>query len=95
MSFMREFWNQTAPHPFDKTYSLFCILGVPVVWFQVGRKAGYIWLENIWSTQEGNGYGSKALDWFCALADKFGIEIRGNIYPPEAGRLNVEQLSAW
>jgi len=94
-SFMREFWRQTAPHSSDRACSMFCVSDVPVVWCWVARKDGYIWLENIWSTQEGNGYGSKALDWFCTLADEFGVEIRGDIQPPHGGRLDYEELSAW
>src|SRR5207249_6704772 len=92
---MREFWRQTAPHSSDRACSMFCVSDVPVVWCWVARKDGYIWLENIWSTQEGNGYGSKALDWFCTLADEFGVEIRGDIQPPHGGRLDYEELSAW
>src|SRR2546429_6489724 len=89
---MREFWRQTAPHSSDRACSMFCVSDVPVVWCWVARKDGYIWLENIWSTQEGNGYGSKALDWFCTLADEFGVEIRGDIQPPHGGRLDYEEL---
>ena len=74
---------------------MFCVSDVPVVWCWVARKDGYIWLENIWSTQEGNGYGSKALDWFCTLADEFGVEIRSDTQTPPGGRLDYEELSAW
>jgi len=74
---------------------MFCVSGVPVVWFWVARKDGYIWLENIWSTQVGNGYGSKALGWFCALADEFEVEVRADIQPPDGGKLNYDALTAW
>jgi len=93
--FMRDFWNQTQPHPFVKYISQFSVRNVPVVDFQVGHREGHIWLENIHSWQEGHGYGSMALDWFCALADKHGVEIRGEIYPPQGGKLSVEELTAW
>ncbi len=92
---MRDFWNQTQAHPFTKTLSMFCVEGIPVVLFDVGTRDGAIWLENIHSTQEGHGYGSQALDWFCALADKHGVEIRGEIYPPQGSTLGVEELAAW
>jgi hypothetical protein len=94
-SFMLDFWSQTKPHPFLKYISHFSVRDIPVVDFQVASRDGHIWLENIHSWQEGHGYGSMALDWFCSLADKHQVEIRGSIYPPGGGRMNVDELTAW
>jgi len=93
--FMQDFWSRTTPHPSLKYFSLYCINGIPVVAFEVITGDGHVWLERINSWQEGHGYGSQALDWFCTLADKHGVEIRGNILPPQGGKLTAEQLAAW
>lgn len=92
---MNDFWSETQAHPFIKYLSLFCVKGTPVVEFELAKTDGYIWFERIHSMQEGHGYGSQALDWLCALADKHGVEIRGNIYPPQGGKFTGEQLGAW
>ncbi len=50
--FLRDFWNQTQPHPSVESLSMFRIKGVPVVFFEVGTCDGAVWLESIHSTQE-------------------------------------------
>lgn len=74
---------------------MFCVGNIPVVEFEVGTRDGAIWFEKIHSWQEGCGYGSLALDWFCSLADKHQVEIRGSIYSFQGGRLSMEELAAW
>jgi GNAT superfamily N-acetyltransferase len=49
------------------------------------------------SLQRGQGYGSRALDWLCALADKHGVMLTGDAVPfgNTKPMLNKRQLKEW
>jgi|SRR5882762_5286110 len=95
---MLDFYSQTKqhPHPMFSDVSVFYVRDVPVVHFQVfPSQSGYILLECISAVDEGHGYGSMALDWFCALADKYQVEIEGEITPFRGSRMDGQDLATW
>jgi hypothetical protein len=95
-AFMAEFNAHTTENRYATYQRYLSKDGCPVVAFEINPADDYIYFENILSLQEeGKGYGSYALDWVCALADKHGVELRGRIQPPGGGRLDAVQLAAW
>lgn len=56
----------------------------------------YVLLSRIQSLHPGKGYGSAALDWLCALADKHQVRLCGIIEPfvPNPP-LDTRQLADW
>jgi GNAT superfamily N-acetyltransferase len=69
----------------------------PIAGFEINPFDGAIRLSCIRSFERGKGYGSRALDWLCQLADAHGVTIKGHISPcgMVKPRLNKTQLRQW
>lgn len=91
-SFNQEFLENTWPNPMNNreqvlgTFAAFSL----TVWQEA------ITIQSIRSLNRGSGYGSKALDWLCALADEHDVTLNGTVEPiGKKPRLNVLQLKQW
>jgi hypothetical protein len=92
-AFVQEYLATTWQNPFVNNERVF---------FQVAAFAlqvmddDEICIARIRSLEKGRGYGSMALDWLTALADKHGVRLGGTIEPcGKEPRLNVAQLQHW
>jgi len=63
--------------------------------FKVTAHRLWVDLNRISNERHGKGLGSAALDWFCALADKHGIGVRGIVAPFGDAWLSSQQLTDW
>lgn len=73
-AFMREFHSLTEPNPLihrERIYKLTAAI-------ELGCSNKAIHLSSIRTFERGKGHGSKALDWLCTLADKYGLAITGS-----------------
>jgi hypothetical protein len=55
----------------------------------------WVTLCRIEALDAGNGDGSRALDWLCQLADKYGVKISGCADPFGSCFLDLEKLLDW
>jgi hypothetical protein len=92
-AFVQEYLATTWQNPFVNNERVF---------FHVAAFALQVWnvdeilIARIRSLEKGKGYGSMALDWLCALADKHSIRLSGTIEPcGKEPKLNVAQLQSW
>jgi hypothetical protein len=68
--FMREYWNETFPHPFERGSRLLSNATMRVRPFD-----GKILISDIMSVEPGKGGGREALKFLCDLADKHGVTL--------------------
>lgn len=93
-AFMREFLDATQSNPFAAHERVWEMRAA----FELSIFDNRIHLGCVRSLmQRGKGNGTAALDWLCALADRHGVEIEGEIEPVGQirPRLNAHQLRAW
>ena len=90
-TFIREFQKSTEPNPLNNRESIW----EETVCFELRPFSGNIRLSNIRALTPGNGDGTEALRWLCALADKHGVTITGTVEPTWSAPLNKTALKAW
>jgi len=94
-AFMAAYRAETTSHPLAG----FLRIWSNRVYFEVRPFDGAIRLaliQTIFPEDRQRGYGHAALSWFCALADRYGVEIRGHIDAQgEEPRLTAAQLRSW
>jgi hypothetical protein len=94
-SFIQEFDELTHPNPLNSRESVWD----RTVAFEVSIFNGCVRLSNIRSLDPGFGFGTLALIWFTALADKHDAIITGTAIPTgvknQKGRLNKTALKKW
>ena len=94
LAYMEDFRAGTQPNPLgarDRVWG-----GEVLVEIRPFDKR--IHISDIMSLHRGQGYGSKALQWLCSLADKHGVAM--SLTPSAFGSENAqelddEQLKAW
>lgn len=91
LAFMEDYRNQTDPAPFNNRERIW----QSEVLFECRPFNKMIHLSSIRTYTQGEGWGSKGLQWFCSLADKHGVRIELDPYPFGSGGLSEPDLKAW
>jgi len=89
--FMANFNSQTTPNPLNQAGRI-----RNDVEYEATAFDGYVYLNLIRSLDQQRGNGSQGLDWFCALADKYGVSIHLDAdQPVGVDGLSQTQLIQW
>lgn len=90
-TFIDEFKRATTDHPLRPDLRVWEMCAC----FEVSIHAGHVGLDFIQALFKGHGDGSRALDWFVALARKHDVAVKGRVQRCGAEGLPQGLLRVW